>query len=178
MEFEIVEILVAIGIGFIALAALGVSLASEYRARSNIRTQLFMNLRREFLEVYSALPPQFADTEWEPSNETEKSSILNYWHYSFSEWFVTNRLAKRRIGDLWESFYKGAILSALERDCFRNILVERFMKREDKYTAEFLGELDKLWAKTHMGHSDDCDGLLCKKAHLKPRAIKETSGGS
>lgn len=95
------DVWVAIGSAGVAFASFCVAAAAfalawrvDFRARKTGQTQLYLDLKRRFMEVQGALPPRYPDPQWEATSEDEREAIRWYWYHCFDEWYVTNRLNK------------------------------------------------------------------------------------
>ncbi len=98
-----------------------------------------------------------------PINEDERLAREAYWHHSFDEWYLSNKLASREIGYMWAEFYKPAIVSGYDEPALRSIL-EELLKDPEKgfreYTKEFMSSLG------------DTRGKRLRRGRLLPRHLR------
>src|SRR5215510_5856518 len=114
------EVEVAAASAAIALAAFFLSWRADRRAAALARTQMFLELRTKFLEVYKRLPSfEKSASDYTPE---EKAAVLAYWHHTFDEWYVTNRLNHKHMKELWDEFYAPSILAGMRHDGLRVVL--------------------------------------------------------
>lgn len=161
----------------IALIALVFSILADARSNATTRMQLYLELKTRFLEVFGNLPPKFSDANWKPANKNDEIKVKKYWHHSFDEWYITNKLNKRYMKGLWEKYYSSAILAGLKHNGLRKVCVTMLNEKEKEfghYTREFENELTMMWKKTHRGGSSKCEGLECTGDHDKAEQEQKT----
>jgi hypothetical protein len=78
--------------------------------RFNAQVDAFVKLRTAFTAVRAELPPDFSTLTALPADPNERRALERYWHQSFDEWFVTQRLHRLTLGKLWRRYYQEAIL--------------------------------------------------------------------
>jgi hypothetical protein len=141
----IIEIASAVASAAVALAAFFLSWRSDARARVLARTQMFLELRTRFLEVFQRLPP--FDKPSSSYTPEEKLVVLSYWHHAFDEWYVTNRLSHKDMKELWDEFYAPAVLAGMEHQGFRDVLFNMIDEQEGfgEYRRSFGKAMKKLW---------------------------------
>jgi hypothetical protein len=166
MQFEV---WIAGGSVIVALAAFWLSVRADARSRAAARTPLYLELRTRFLEVYAELPPRYSDPGWEPTSPEEEAAVMRYWHHTFDEWYMTNRLNEKHMRELWIKYYSSAILSGLKHRGLRKVLIKMTSRAEEFgiYWKDFRNKLTSMWKETHPGGSSECPGLECTTAHLQ-----------
>ena len=135
----------AIASGAIALAAFFLSWRADQRAKALARTQMFLELRTRFLEVFRRLPAlDKAASEYTPE---EKKAVLAYWHHTFDEWYVTNRLSHKYLKELWNDFYAPAVLAGMRHPGLRAVLFDMIDTDEQfgEYRRTFGDAMKSLW---------------------------------
>lgn len=147
----------------VSIAALFLSLRSNHRAQITTRAQLFLNLRSRFLEVLQNLPENYADPNWVATTANDRAAAFKYWHHTFDEWYITNKLDRRLMFKLWESFYCNAILEGLRHTGLRKTLISMMQQGQGlpQYFPEFESELQRIWSKSHQDNNSKCSGLEC-----------------
>jgi hypothetical protein len=114
----------------IIVAAAGAFVAALALTTANhvASTNMFLELRRSYLETEEKLDPRFRDKGWNPRDDPEAMRTLEkYWLHTFTEWFATTRLNKTwlgwpfkgRLDWLWKQFYSKAIVGALRNEPLR-----------------------------------------------------------
>jgi hypothetical protein len=142
----IIEIASAIASAAVALAAFFLSWRSDARAKVLARTQMFLELRTRFLEIYQRLPP--FDKPSSSYTPEEKLVVLSYWHHAFDEWYVTNRLSQKHMKELWDEFYAPSILAGMAHQGLRDVLFNTYIKEQEgsgEFRRSFGKALKKLW---------------------------------
>jgi hypothetical protein len=139
------EVGIAMASGAIALAAFFLSWRTDQRAKALARTQMFLELRTRFLEVFRRLPPfDKASSEYTPD---ERTAVLTYWHHTFDEWYVTNRLSHRYLKELWDDFFTPAVLAGMKHAGMRAVLFDMIDTEGEsgEYRRSFGDAMKKLW---------------------------------
>jgi hypothetical protein len=129
----------------VAAAAFFLSWRADQRAAALARTQMFLELRTRFLDVYHRLPS--FDKVASHYTPEETSAVLAYWHHVFDEWYVTNHLNQRHMKGLWNDFYAPAILAGMRHTGMREVLF-RMIDAEDQfgeYRRGFGDAMKELW---------------------------------
>ena len=141
----IIEIGSAVASAAVALAAFFLSWRSDARAKVLARTQMFLELRTRFLEVFQRLPP--FDKPSSSYTPEEKLVVLSYWHHAFDEWYVTNRLSHKHMKELWNEFYAPAVLAGMRHQGLRDVLFNMIEEQEGfgEYRRSFGEAMKKLW---------------------------------
>jgi hypothetical protein len=139
------ETAAAIAATVVALAAFLLSWRSDRRAQLLARTQMFLELRTTFLDVYQRLPS--FDKPASDYTSEEKAAVLAYWHHAFDEWYVTNHLDPKHMKDLWNEFYAPAILAGMRHEGLREVLFDMIDSEDElgEYRRSFGNAMKKLW---------------------------------
>jgi hypothetical protein len=129
----------------VALAAFFLSWRADVRAATVVRTQIFLELRTRFIDVFQRLP-RF-DKPASDYTPEEKAAVLSYWHHTFDEWYVTNHLNHKHMKKLWDEFYAPAVLAGMRHSGLREVLFQ-MIDAEDRfgeYRHSFGTSMKKLW---------------------------------
>ncbi len=147
----------------VSIAAIYLSLLSNHRAQITTRAKLFIDLRTRFLEVLQNLPENYADPNWSATTDKDKAAAMNYWHHTFDEWYITNKLDRKLMLNLWKSFYCNAILEGLKHTGLRKTLTSMLQQRQrlPQYFPEFERELIRIWLESHQDDNSKCFGFHC-----------------
>jgi hypothetical protein len=130
------EVLSAIAAGLssvIAFIAILLAVGNERRSREVAKAQIYLALRDRFIGIYERLGDLDSDTTSDISTRLARQA---YWHHCFDEWFISNELARREMGDMWDGFYKSAIKAGYDHAALRSTLDE-LIKDESKGFAEY-----------------------------------------
>lgn len=148
----------------VSVAAIYLSIRSNHRAQVTTRTQIFLTLRTRFLEVLQTLPDNYADPDWSASTAEDKAAAIRYWHHTFDEWYITNKMNRRLMFDLWRSFYSKAILDGMKHNGLRMTLVSMVQQGPGlpQYFPEFANELRRIWSQGHPEDGSKCLGFECE----------------
>ena len=83
--------------------------------RFNVQATAFLQLRDAFARLRPQLPLGFGSGFEEfPDTYDELYAMERYWHQSFDEWFLTQRVHPFTLGRLWKVYYRDAILKSRE----------------------------------------------------------------
>lgn len=152
-----------IGIAGVSLAVSALAYWRTWRAdrRGEIatRTQMFLALRTRFLDLLHDLPPEYADEEWDASLPAHRAAAIRYWHHAFDEWYIAKHLNLKLMGQLWDEYYRSALLGGLRHYGLRRTF--SLASRTDALWNEFADELARIWRSTHPDDSRGCQGLAC-----------------
>lgn len=136
----------------VAILALFLSWSADRRAKDAARSRLFLDLRAQLVQVHEGLPSTYRDPTWTPTEIDEKHAVRRYWYHAFNEWFITNRLNRRHMKELWDQYYADAVLAGLEhrglREFFKE-MTEPEAERPGQYWRDFREELERLWRQRH-----------------------------
>lgn len=88
------------------LVALRLAILNQF----NAQVDAFVKLRTAFTAVRTELPSDFSTLTELPTDPKERRALERYWHQSFDEWFITQRLHRLTLGKLWRCYYQEAIL--------------------------------------------------------------------
>ncbi len=140
-----VEVGIAAASAAVALAAFFLSWRADARAAALARTQMFLELRTRFLEVFQQLPP--FDKPASDYTPEEKAAVLAYWHHTFDEWYVTNRLNHKHMKELWDDFYIPAVLAGMRHPGLREVLFQMIEAEDEfgEYHRSFGDAMRTLW---------------------------------
>jgi hypothetical protein len=96
--------------------ALGLAIRSDRRSRQVLKVQIYLQLRSRFLDIYRALG-RLDDAN---ADEVElKLARQAYWHHSWDEWYIANRLAPTEFSTLWDQFFATAARPGYEHPALR-----------------------------------------------------------
>ena len=129
----------------VALAAFFLSWRADARAATLARTQMFLELRTRFLEVFRQLPP--FDKPASDYTPEQKAAVLAYWHHTFDEWYVTHRLNRKELKKLWDDFYAPAVLAGMRHPGLREVLFQMIDAADEfgEYRRGFGAAMKSLW---------------------------------
>jgi hypothetical protein len=147
----------------VSIAAIYLSIRSNHRAEVTTRAQIFLSLRTRFLEVLQALPDNYADPDWSASTPDDKAVAIRYWQHTFDEWYITNKLNRSLMFDLWQSFYSKSILDGMKHAGLKKTLLTMVQQGSSfpKHFPEFEKELHRIWSQEHPEDGTECSGLEC-----------------
>jgi 6-pyruvoyl-tetrahydropterin synthase len=118
-----------------------------------VKTQIFMELRKSYLDVISNLDHRYINADWDPRNEDSEIIIAlrDYWYQTFNEWYVTNILNEGKYADLWTSFYEKAVSGGLKNKPLRIIGCELFNGGStfSGFKNEFKREIKRIYEKEY-----------------------------
>jgi hypothetical protein len=139
------EVTMAAASAAIALAAFFLSWRADRRAAALARTQMFLELRTKFLDVYQRLPS--FDKPASDYTPKQRAAVLAYWHHTFDEWYVTNHLNQKHMKKLWDEFYAPAVLAGMRHEGFRMVLFGMIDAEDDfgEYRRNFGDAMKQLW---------------------------------
>src|SRR5262245_52628353 len=151
----------------VSVCAFWLAWRADSRGQVAARSQLFLDLRAQFLKVLEDLRPGFWEPGWEPSDPEHKAAAMRYWHHAFDEWYVTTQLNEKLMRQLWDQFYRKAVLAGLKHDGLRKSFVEMMRTQVDlaKLWDPFRKQLDMIWAESHPDDGTKCPGVACAAAH-------------
>jgi hypothetical protein len=114
MEVRLLTAIATIVSSLAALLAVGIAFIAERRARVSeerstavAQAQVYLALRSRFLEIFERL----GDLKRPPENKSEEAARYAYWHHSFDEWFIAEKLAPELFKQLWGGFFERAATS-------------------------------------------------------------------
>jgi triacylglycerol esterase/lipase EstA (alpha/beta hydrolase family) len=159
----------------VSITAIYLSIRSNHRAQVTTRAQIFLALRTRFLEVLQALPDNYVDADWSASTPEDKAAAIRYWHHTFDEWYITNKMNRRLMFDLWQSFYSIAILDGMKHKGLRMTLMSMVQQGPGlpQHFPEFANELHRIWSQGHPEDGSVCPGFECE--HVVQTGYKNTS---
>jgi hypothetical protein len=139
------EIGIAAASAAVALAAFFLSWRADERAQVLARTQMFLELRTRFIEVFRQLPP--FDKHSADYTPEERAGVLAYWHHAFDEWYITNQLNQKPMQKLWDDFFAPAVLAGMRHDGLREVLFNMIDSGDQsgEYRRTFGVAMKKLW---------------------------------
>jgi hypothetical protein len=130
---EKLPVIIAVVGPIVAVAGAFVAVLALKTANQVASTNMFLELRRSYLEIQAGLDPQYREENWEPRDHPEAMrSLEKYWLHTFTEWFATTRLNKSklawlfigRLAWLWKEFYSKAIVGGLRNEPLRITLCD------------------------------------------------------
>ena len=124
------ETWIAIGSLGVSAAAFFTALRADARAQAVTRTQIFLELREEFLTVLALLPPESLRLAT-PLTPEQHAAAVRYWHHAYDEWYVARELNASLMGRLWQRFYLPAIHAGLGHLALRRTLDEILVTQPD-----------------------------------------------
>ena len=91
-------------------AALILSLIAFLRSQVAARAMVFLELRKQFLDIKANLPNWYAKEDmdkWPPYDydSDDWRPLETYWQHTFNEWFITQKLDSLVLNRLWRLFY-------------------------------------------------------------------------
>jgi hypothetical protein len=107
------------------VAALGAAGSASFAWMSNkanqrlAAAQVFLTLRQQWVEVAGQLPERYRDPAFRATEDADVQRIRRYWYLDFDEWFLTVKLDSSDFGELWDSYFKKAIVGALRMPALR-----------------------------------------------------------
>lgn len=124
---------------FISAVSAVIAVASAifaFNANRNNRhvaaTQIFLQLRENYLLIQATLPPRLRELNWVAEVDSDDWRKLEaYWYQIFNEWFITRKLYGGVYKDLWNEFYAETVKSALKHSSIRHVYYS--MRHEKKY---------------------------------------------
>lgn len=128
-----------------------IDMANKFARGSDdiVRTQIFMELRKSYLEVLSRLDARYHDEDWDPRNEEQKyqNPLKDYWYQTFNEWYVTNILNEGKYKSLWTDFYAKAVIGGLRNKPIRIIGCDLFNGAStfSGYKQQFKTEIKRIY---------------------------------
>lgn len=118
-----------------------------------VKTQIFMELRKSYLEVLSRIDHRYINHDWDPRSESPDIIIplRDYWYQTFNEWYVTNKLNNTKYVDLWNNFYERAVAGGLKNRPLRIIGCELFNGGSSfsGFKNEFKREIKRIYEKEY-----------------------------
>lgn len=122
----------------VALIALFISLKAQKSLQRVMATQVYLDLRSRFLEIFLKL----GDLDRPAANSEERAARFAYWHHSFDEWYI-GKSAPKEFGAL-KSFYRDAGQSGLGHASLRQSLDELANDKSagfGRYAQDFISEI-------------------------------------
>ena len=148
----------------VSVWAFGLAWSADARAKVAARAQLFLTLRTRFLDVLEDLPPNYMAPDWDASSPEHRAAAIRYWHHAFDEWYVTKRLDKKLMQQLWDQYYSEATLAGLKHNGLRKVLVvieNTDIKRAEVW-RDYFKEVNSLWSRGHPRDGRRCSGIECQ----------------
>jgi hypothetical protein len=148
----------------VSVGAIMLALSADARAKVAARAQLFLTLRTRFLDVLEDLPANYMAPDWDASNPEQRAAAIRYWHHAFDEWYVTERLDKKLMHQLWAQYYREATRAGLKHNGLRRALVAMRDTDEElaKLWSDYLEEVNSLWSEGHPRNATRCSGIGCQ----------------
>jgi hypothetical protein len=157
---DVAGVVTAAASTLIALIAVVIAIRSDRRSRQVLKVQTYLMLRAGFLDIYREL-----GTLEDMAADDVRLALARaaYWHHAWDEWYISERLAPREFGGLWDGFFSVAVLSGLRHPALKSSLDE--LARDTSagfgaYAKDFvavLRSMDKLTATADdsgEGHSE------------------------
>ena len=126
-----------------AEASLRSALISEANAtatRDASRSTAYSLLKNRYYVVDQNLPREDRDRNFRPkmSSRVDEEyqqwrAIRSYWYHCFDEWFLSKQLSPDLLGDLWESYYLPAHLSALDKRSLRGVFLDMSSDKDREF---------------------------------------------
>lgn len=142
-----VAVATSISLVIISVVTAMISIVALRNSRNAAATQVFLELRKRYLEVLAQMPAQYHNNYWVPiKGSNEWNALSSYWYQTFNEWYMTKKLYKGTLSELWDGFYKGAIGSGLRNRPLRIVLVHLLANESSfsGYASEFERDICQL----------------------------------
>ncbi|MBM2614258.1 hypothetical protein JIG36_01650 [Actinoplanes sp. LDG1-06] len=129
----------------IALIAVILAIRTDRRSREVLKIQTYLSLRSRFIELLQKLG-ELEDTR--PADDPElRLARVAYWHHSWDEWYLSERLSRAEFGGMWDGFFSKAMLAGLRHSALRQTLDD--LRASDQagfgsWAQEFIAEVERL----------------------------------
>jgi len=91
-------------------------------SKKNSKTDIFLSLRAAYINIHGDFPRKGCE-----KTDLNNGVLERYWLNAYNEWYVTNIICPEH--NLWDEFFKPAIMGALERDEYKEKLESMMAKK-------------------------------------------------
>ena len=154
---EIVRNIATAVAALIALAAFVLSWRALSTTANVARAQLYLELRKRFVEINDQLPREiekdYHTPQWHPTlkeDPTDFSKLEKYWYHAFDEWFTIKMLHPRGFHKLWTLFFERAVFEGLKNVPIRYVLYRMVEDNRTSFSGrrkEFVQDLTAVYKK-------------------------------